>query len=524
MAEKRKGILRNLLFNEFSIVNGADVQPANPEATVSFYKKHPAEPAAIAKPSEAQPTTAAKEKSNMAETAEPQVAKKKSLADRLGSAVAKAFGEDQVKKAQQTRTYSSTSTETYDDGEAEGADEPITVVIQQTAPAEEDPLEKAFRPIAEALAKTNQRLDKLESSPVGSRVLKANATGTAAAAESRGGEKFPEFTKYLVEKSGLSAGQKLSKATITASNFSYGLSYAEADRFLDYIIDQSVLMKTCRTVKMPNQKYNIDKVGLGGKVLVKGTPGVDPGDSVSINTGQIQLSAREVLAIVSIGDDTLEDNIEGDAFVQHLLGMISRSTANELEQAFIQGDRNVADAGILDQFDGWYKTAKASGAHVVEAMADTDRYWPGLNATKMTRILKAIPSKYRMDMAMLGCILHNDLYLDYNDELASKGYSDAWAAITGMTDLPIRSVKNLRVPMLSTAQNFTYAATPYTNGTFVMVTDVRNLIVGIHRDIKMESFREPRKRSTSYVLSMRMDNTIENSDAIGIYDHAQVKN
>jgi hypothetical protein len=52
---------------------------------------------------------------------------------------------------------------------------------------------------------------------------------------------------------------------------------------------------------------------------------------------------------------------------------------------------------------------------------------------------------------------------------------------------------------------------------------LQNLIFGIHRDIKLEPYRQPRKRATDYVLSMRATPQIENGDAIAIYDHAKVK-
>jgi hypothetical protein len=274
---------------------------------------------------------------------------------------------------------------------------------------------------------------------------------------------------------------------------------------------------------MTDKKQPIDKIGLGSKVLVKGTPGTDPGDTVSLSgPTQVMLDSSEILAIVSVGDDTLEDNIEGEAFVQHLLGMIARAASNEMEEALIHGDTGTADAGILDRWDGIYKLAKANGAHVIEGMTDANRFWPGAAAAKATKVLKSIPTKYRQDLRNLACILAPDLYLDYNDELATKGYANAWASITGIQDLPVRSVKNVQVPMLKTNMGFNYSSTPYTDGTIVMFTDLRNLIFGIHRDIKIEPFRQPRKRATDYVLSMRAAVQIENGDAIGIYDHAKV--
>jgi hypothetical protein len=521
------GLLRNLKIGEFSIVRGSDKQPANPEAVALYYKAQRKET----------PMLLGKDNA-------PAQPKKMSLAEQIAETLHKVLG-----KAATTRVsvseYTSTSrtTDTVEDG-AQGApasNGTATVVVIDSvdktdpkptektvpAPAAADPapvveITKALEPLTQAVVALDGRLAKLESRPVGSQRVKSFPTSVQASDPA--GARFPEFTKYLRDVSQLSPGQKLTKATITSSGWSYGLSMAEAGAFIDYIVDQSVLLKLCRTIRMPDKKYNIDKIGLGGNVLVKGVAGVDPGDTVSISgPTQVALDASEILAIVSIGDDALEDNIEGDAFVQHLLSMISRSAANELEQAAIHADTGVSDAGIMDRFDGWYKLAKAAGAHVIEAMADTDRYWPGTNGAKATKVLKAIPSKYRQDYRTLAWLLNNDVYLDYNEELASKGYSEAWRAITGQEDVPLRGIPNIRVPRMKTDMSFTYSSTPYTDGTPVICTDLRNLIFGIHREIRIEPYRQPRKRATDYVLSMRCAVQIENGDAIGIYDHAKVK-
>jgi hypothetical protein len=527
--------LCNLKLEEFSLVRGDDLQPANPESTAAFYK--------------AQPKAKESSMAEKTQNAPAETPAKTSLAKQIAAAVRGA-----IQKATVTRTSTSDSTshsvwtdtcEEPDPAAAGTAAEPgeggttivITDAVEKTvAPAAPAPIAKtepaagvadlteALAPIAKAVTALDSRLAKIEKTPVGSRVLKANGITQGAQVFDNSEQKFPDFTKFLAAKAGLSAGQKLTKATLSSAGWTYGLSYVEAGNFIDYIIDQSVLLKLCRTIKMPDKKYPVDKLGLGGSVLVKGTPGVDPGDTVSTSgPTQVLLDAQEVLAIVSIGDDTLEDNIEGEAFVQHLLGMVARSAANELEQAAIHGDTGTADTGILDRFDGWYKQAKAAGAHVVEAMTDTDRYWPGDSATKATKVIKAIPTKYRMDVRNLACILAPDAYLDYNDMLAEKAYTDAWASITGIRDLPVRGIKNVQVPMLKTNMAFTYSATPYTDGTCVMICDLRNLLFGVHREIKIEPFRQPRKRCTDYVLSMRCDAKIENGDAIGIYDHAKVK-
>lgn len=533
------GRLKNLVLEEFSIVRGSDVKPANPEAIALKYKSMPAEGGRKEKESQMDMT--------QTPAAEPQ---HKSLAAQIADAVRMVVGKASTTRTSETVYNSTTRTvdTVVDDGLQAAPDAGSTVVVISDAvqngqpepkpePAataakaqpQPDPadLEKAIGaaldPLMAAVSQLDSRVAAVEKRAAVSQKVKSMPNFVSV--ESNSGEKFPEFAKFLAQVSGLTPGQKLTKATLTTSGWTYGLSLQEADRFLDYIIDESVLLKQIRTVRMTAAKHRIDKIGLGDRVLRKGQPGVDPGDTVSVPAPTaIELVASEVVGIVSVSDDLIEDNIEGEAFVQHLLGMIGRAAANEIEQAAIHGDTAAADpTGILDRWDGFYKLAKAGGAHVIEAMADTDRYWPGTNGGKATRLLKTLPTKYRQDYRTLAVMLHNDLYLDYMDELASKGYSEAWQAITGMQDVPIRSIRNIRVPLLKTDMAFTYNSQNYTDGTFVMVTDLRNLIVGIQREIRIEPQRWARKRCTDWVISMRADVKIENADAIAIYDHAKVR-
>jgi hypothetical protein len=113
--------------------------------------------------------------------------------------------------------------------------------------------------------------------------------------------------------------------------------------------------------------------------------------------------------------------------------------------------------------------------------------------------------------------------LDYNEELASKGFSEAWQAITGTLDVPIKQVPNVVVPLMKTNMGFTYSATPYTNGTIALLSNPKNLIIGFHREIRIESQRQARKRATDYVITARLAVQIENPEAIAIYDHALVR-
>jgi len=54
------------------------------------------------------------------------------------------------------------------------------------------------------------------------------------------------------------------------------------------------------------------------------------------------------------------------------------------------------------------------------------------------------------------------------------------------------------------------------DGSDLLLTDYRNLIFGIQRDIKWETERHARRRSTSFVMTLRVDTQIENADAMVI--------
>ena len=516
--------LTNLQLAEFSIVHGDDTRPANPGATALVFKA-------------AQKIEDPMQKSIPAE-------QPKTLAEKIGAAIRTAVGKG-TEKAVATRTSTSESTskyvEQYDDGQqmivtenpdgsvavtvnqSEGAPVPVAPVAQSTATAavvSEDVITQAVQaaiaPLQQSIATFDSRLATIENTPVGSGQIAKSTIFNST--QSTGASKFPEFSKMLFEAAGLTPGQRLTKAAITSASFSYGLHVEEANAFIDYIINESVLLKQVRNVKVMGKTAQIAKIGLGSKVLRKGTAGTDPGDTVSITTSQIDLTCPEVVGIVRISDDALEDNIEGDALVQHLLTMIGAAAANELEVAAIHADTAVADAaGINDRWDGWLKKSLAGG-QVVDATGDTDRFWPGTQGGKGDRMIMSLPTKYR-NYQNMRWLLHPDVYLNYNQALAALGISEAYASVTGIKDAPLRSIANLQVPAIRT--DLTVGAG--SDGTIVMLTDLRNLIFAVSRDIRIESQRVPRARSTDYVISMRATVEIENLAAVAVYNKAKVK-
>lgn len=514
--------LRDLEINEFSIVRGSGAQPANPQAVAFVYKT-----------ADGQGDEDGMQKTKEKPSADPVEKKdERGLAQKIGD-VLKGY------------TFQSTTTETFKDSSEMGksadgeGDEPAEPAQKQskqepepTAKASQnvgDAVSKAVAPLAEAMgtiAKAvegiGERVAHLEAQPAGS-----NGVQKSSHIVVKSNAQFPGFTKQLMESAGLTAGQKLSKAVISGqvAGWTAGMAHEEADRFIDYVVNESVLLNRVRREPMNTRTKDVDKLGLGSDVFRLGTPGVDPGDTVSVaNPTAVTLTTQEIVSIVSIGDDTLEDNIEGDAFVQHLLRMIADAGANELEYAIFFGDTaGSAGAHIRTRWDGVDKQARAAGAHIVDATGDSDRYFPDANAAKATKLIKALPTKYRRNPDRMAMIMHPDLKLDVSDKLASLDSAQAYANIVGAGEMRLKNMPIVEMPLMRRDVLFSFdpggGSVDYQNGTMVYYLDPRNVIWGVQRDIRIEPMRQPRKRATDFVITMRADVKIENADAIAIYDH-----
>ncbi len=388
------------------------------------------------------------------------------------------------------------------------------------------------------------------------------------------------FTKQFVNKSSV-----ITPASFTASA---ALSVEEADRFIDYVVDQSFLKNNARIERMNAPTKTIAKVGIGQKILKPAKSAIDPGNTVSIVTDMLTLETKEIIAIAEISDDSLEDNIEGDAFVDHLMRMIASQAANELDFMCMYGKRipNPNEAtDILQLVNGWFTVAREQG-HVLNAR-DTELFKDNngyIDPPKLSKVVKTLPNKYRGNKGNLRILVADDIYQDYNDYLGARAVSTADPYLLGVgrltySNIPISAVSLLPVdrpvevvggvnttltnaPLAGTntiqvadatdikdgqtlalglgtgyeevvtvasvngttitLQNDLYYShkvgvtvkqiTP--NGSDLLLTDYRNLIFGIQRDIKWETERHARRRSTSFVMTLRVDTQVENPDAL----------
>lgn len=322
------------------------------------------------------------------------------------------------------------------------------------------------------------------------------------------------------------------------------LAAEEADRFIDYIVDESVMKNKARVVKMNKPTQNIRALGLGtGDFLHPGATFTSSEYKKILSHHKIELISKKVRGCIAIFDDDLEDNIEGDAFADHLMKMVAKKIANELDIAYWIGDTGAGnafgDTDIKSLWDGWryqiangdtdggtYYNAVSGGSIILDATSDFTiagriamcaKTAPYNWEFKYDKLLSTLDSKYKVGgLGNLAFYNSDKVSQNYIEALAARSTILGDAAILGKAELQYGLVPIVSSPnMPTTMAGGTQAIEKCTGGAHAdcLITPNGNLIIGIQRDIKIESQREAADEATYMFYTMRATPAIENINA-----------
>jgi len=310
---------------------------------------------------------------------------------------------------------------------------------------------------------------------------------------------------------------------LTSASGADWLSYEEADRFISYIKDQSVLTKMATVVKMTKDRKRIRELDFGSGFMAAGGCG-ECVDTLDIEHSDRWLQVEDAKGVACICDDFIEDNLEGEDFVDHLMQEIAKQIANETEMWALMADTGGSyipawiRASFMTLVDGWYQDALANG-HVLDAIGHAEGRC--ITTCKMKEMIQAMPSKYKQNRRNLVFVMADNLAEDYQFYLQGTpgGADRAYMYVEGLMDLTYGSIPIVRVPLLPTDMGVCYSGSVSpADGTFMMLTTKENFMLAIHRDIKYERERRGCEQQTLHIFSMRMDAKFANPDAVVVYD------
>jgi hypothetical protein len=326
--------------------------------------------------------------------------------------------------------------------------------------------------------------------------------------------------------------------TSVVGNASGGLLNAEqSNRFLDFVIDQSVLMQNSRVVRMRTPTMDIDKLSVGTRIMRKATEATDDGSNAAVTFSKVSMTSVKLRLDWEVSTESLEDNIEGASLEDHLAQVMARQTANDLDDLLINGNTSSSNA-LLKALDGFVKLALASGTTVDEAGDNVSR-------SVFDRVLRNLPNKYLQRRNELRFftgpgVVQDAIYSLQNPNSATEATAGAPSPGSttgdlaflngamranggpGSTGLAPFGIPLVEVPLMPEAVSGDYSGAAGSHG-YLELTFPNNRVVGLHRDITVYRQFQPKTDTIEYTQFMRVACNIENADSYVIAKNVKLR-
>lgn len=294
--------------------------------------------------------------------------------------------------------------------------------------------------------------------------------------------------------------QRILKAAITSANTlrvanAGGLLGPEqADKFIDYLVDSSVLLKRATVYRLTGDSRQLDTIGVNGRVIRKGTEGTDPGFTVGVGTGRRELTTEEVILPFDITFNFLDDNIEKEGAEDHVARLMAQQFANDTEDLGVNGDSASGDAFIQIK-NGWVKILNGDAAvHKYDHNGSTD-----YKGVVLRGMLAQLSEKWKRNTAGLAYLVAPSVEEEYRLSLADRATALGDRQLTGGDPTTYAGIPILPVPFLAADTH--------------LLTNPKNLAYGIKRAIRVGRQVQERKRLIEYTITARVGFEWLNPDA-----------
>jgi hypothetical protein len=302
------------------------------------------------------------------------------------------------------------------------------------------------------------------------------------------------------------------------------LNPEQSARFLDYMFDATVVGKLARTVRMRADTTEIDRIGVGEKLMKLAAEAENTGSNSAVQFSKISLTTKKLRLDWELSTESLEDNIEGADLEDHIARLMATQAGNDLEDVVLNGDTALSSDNLYKAFDGIVKIAKANG-HVVDADGAV------IDRSIFNSALKAMPRKYKQRRPDLRFLSGSNLIQDYlystSQNISNVNPQDIAASIirgetaglggpAGFTAPFAFGIPIVEVPLLKETQGADNDLGD------VHLTFPNNVVIGIKRDVTVYRFFWPKKDSIEYTMYTRVGCQIEQADAWVVVKNVKV--
>jgi hypothetical protein len=274
------------------------------------------------------------------------------------------------------------------------------------------------------------------------------------------------------------------------------LNPMQSDRFLRDITDLPTILNKIRFEPMSSPQMEINKIGIGSRLL-RGAPA----DGVALlanqrtkpTTSQVLLTTKELIGEVHIPYKVLEDNIERGTLETTIMNLISTRASIDLQELVVLGDTANTGDELLKVTDGVIKLATS---HIIDFSDTTGE----INLAAFKHGLRGMPNKYLTNRASYNFFVSPAVEVEYASTLAQRA--------TQLGDSRVQewipnSPFGIKIFPVSHIPNDKY-----------ILCNPKNIILGVQRDIMIETDRDIRARTLIIVVTLRVDIQLEEADAI----------
>lgn len=293
--------------------------------------------------------------------------------------------------------------------------------------------------------------------------------------------------------------QILKDGAVTTAAVSSGLLQPyQAKKFLKQTFDATPLMDAIRHEIRTERKGEIDKIGIGRRLLRRKVENTDDGYRAKPKFGQIEYSCNPVRLPWEITEDTLRENIEGEAMEKTVTDLMTTQIGVDAEDLIINGDEDTLSSDPDYDFlklDNGVKKMISTGGHIIDVTGATD-----MEMEMFYKAVASMPNKY--NNGKLRWLMSPTRAQQWEMFLLNKVINNGGIVPEALYKSPV-AIPSMQVPNL--------------DDSTVILTDPQNIIevntytVKVRKDAASKDAIMMDKRF--YVVHFDLDTLIEEPDA-----------
>ena len=289
---------------------------------------------------------------------------------------------------------------------------------------------------------------------------------------------------------------------------------AQSKKFMRILILRSVVMGMATMEPMKHPRQELNKLRFASRILRAGASGValGHGERAQPDTSKVTLDAQLFKAEVRLNNEVLEDNIEQGTLKNTVMQEMGKAVARDMEDVLVNGDTTSGNP-FYNQFDGILRQATSNIVNAGSAK---------LSKFVLRDLQKALPNEFMVNKRDMRYLTSIDAEIDYRDSIADRATGGGDRAFGGTVGsaaaVAYTGIEVAPIPL------FPEDLGGSSNTTNVLFLDPKNIYVGIHREIRMETDKDISAGEVIIVTSLRFDVKYAEETAVAKAENVLVGN